>query len=67
MATPVKQNQAEAEQAELTPEQRELVRSLEISWAQAERGETICFWEMLEELEREREAESDANQIDARV
>ena len=61
MATPIKQDAVEAEQAELTPAQRELVRSLEISWEQAERGEVIPFEEVLRELRQEREAEDNAN------
>ena len=60
MATPMKQVEVEAEQAELTPAQRELVRSLEISWEQAERGEVIPFEEVLRELRVEREAEDSA-------
>ena len=39
----------------LTAEQRELVRRLEISWAQAERGEVIPFEEVLRELRQEDE------------
>ena len=67
MATPIERNAIEEEQVELTPEQRELVRSLEISWAQAEQGETRSVWEFLEELRREDEAEANASNADARV
>ena len=49
--TPVQRDEAEA--LDLTPEQRELVRSLDISWDQAERGDTHCIWEFLEELRSE--------------
>ena len=45
----------------LTAGQRELVRRLEISWAQAERGELIPFEDVLDELRREQEAEENAN------
>ena len=61
MATPMKQDAVETERADLTPAQRELVRSLEISWEQAERGEVIPFEEVLRELRLEREAEDNAN------
>ena len=47
-----------AVEAELNAEQRELVRRLEISWAQAERGEVIPFEDVLRELRLEREARS---------
>ena len=53
-----------AEQAQspaLTAGQRELVRRLEISWAQAERGELIPFEDVLDELRQEQEAEENAN------
>ena len=49
-----------AEQAQsppLTAGQRELVRRLEISWAQAERGELIPFEDVLHELRIKREVE----------
>ena len=63
MEEPVKQATARdssadplAEKVELNAEQRELVRRLEISWAQAERGEVIPFEDVLRELRLEREA-----------
>ena len=65
MATPVKQKQAEAEQAELTPEQRELLQSLERSFQQAARGETRPAREFLEEWRLEREAEANARRNSA--
>ncbi len=43
------------EAAELTPEQKELLASLERSFQQAARGETRPFEELLEELRLERE------------
>ena len=49
----------------LTAEQRELVRRLEISWAQAERGEVIPFEDVLRELRLEREAEENADRNNA--
>ena len=59
----VKDSSAElhGEAAELTPEQRELLRSLERSFQQAARGETRPFLEFLEELRLEREAEDNAD------
>ncbi len=48
------------EEAHLTPEQRELLRSLERSLEQSERGEYRSVWEFLEELRLEREAEDNA-------
>ena len=56
MARKMKQDAMEAAQADLTPAQRELLRSLEISWEQAERGETRPAREFLEEWRQEREA-----------
>ena len=48
-------------EAHLNPEQRELLRSLERAFEQAERGETRPFALLLEELRMEREAEESAN------
>lgn len=50
--------------AELTPEQKELLASLERSFQQAARGETRDFLEFLEELRLEREAEDNADNSD---
>ena len=55
------ESEAQAE-VNLTPEQRELLRSLERSFQQAARGETRCVWEFLEELRLEQEAEDNASQ-----
>ena len=50
-----------ANEAELNPEQRELLRSLHRSFQQAARGETRPFEEFLAELRLEREAEENAD------
>ena len=47
----------------LSPEQQELLRSLERSLQQVARGETRPVAEFLEELRLEREAEANDNQI----
>jgi len=49
----------------LSPEQQDLLRSLEISIQQAVRGETRPVWEFLEELRLEREAEANEHHIDS--
>ena len=54
---------AEAEQAELTLSQQELLCSLERSSQQVARGETRPVGEFLEELRLEREAEANDNPI----
>ncbi len=46
----------------LSPEQQELLRSLELSLQQAARGETRPAQEFLEEWRLEREAEANAHQ-----
>ena len=46
-----------ADRTDLTPEQRELLRSLHRSFQQAARGEVIPFEDVLRELRQEREAE----------
>lgn len=62
MEIPVRRDLREAERkAKLNPEQRELLRSLERAFEQAERGETIPFEVVLQELRMEREAEELAN------
>ncbi len=53
-----------ADEAELSEEQRELLRSLHKSFQQAARGETRPAREFLEELRLEREAEENASHID---
>ncbi|MCY3979417.1 MAG: hypothetical protein OXG23_15070 [Chloroflexi bacterium] len=53
-----------ADEAELSEEQRELLRSLHKSFQQAARGETRPFREFLRELRLEREAEENASHID---
>ncbi len=54
-----------ADRTDLSPEQRELLRSLHRSFQQAARGETRPFREFLRELRLEREAEENAGLIDA--
>ena len=49
-----------ADRTDLSPEQRDLLRSLHRSFQQAERGETRPFREFLRELRLEREAEENA-------
>ena len=49
-----------ADRTDLTPEQRELLRSLHKSFQQAARGETRPAREFLEEWRLEREAEENA-------
>ena len=49
----------------LSPEQRDLLRSLHKSFQQAARGETRPFREFLDELRLEREAEENAANTDA--
>ena len=56
MATPLKQDALETEQADLTPAQRELLQSLDRSFQQATRGETRPAREFLKEWRQEREA-----------
>ncbi len=53
-----------ADRTDLTPEQRELLRSLHRSFQQAARGETRPFRELLRELRLEREAEENAANSD---
>ena len=53
-----------ADEAELTEEQRALIRSLHKSFQQAARGETRPFHEFLRELRLEREAEENATNSD---
>ena len=55
------EEQIDPAEAHLNPEQRELLRSLERAFEQAERGETRPFEVVLDELRREREAEESAN------
>ena len=55
------EGQIDPEEAHLNPEQRELLRSLERAFEQAERGETRPAAEFLEEWRLEREAEESAN------
>ena len=50
-----------ADEAELTEEQRALIRSLHKSFQQAARGETRPAREFLEEWRLEREAEANAS------
>ena len=50
-----------ADRTDLTPEQRELLRSLHKSFRQAARGETRPAREFLEEWRLEREAEANAS------
>ena len=52
---------AEADRPELNEDQLELLASLERAFQQAERGETRCVWEFMEEWRLEREAEDLAN------
>ena len=54
-----------ADRTDLTPEQRDLLRSLHRSFQQAARGETRPFREFLEEWRLEREAEENATNTDA--
>lgn len=49
-----------ADRTDLSPEQRELLRSLHRSFQQAERGETRPAREFMEEWRLEREAKSNA-------
>ena len=69
MEEPVKETLAVedplADRTDLTPEQRELLRSLHRSFQQAARGETRPFSEFLRELRMEREAEEYAANSDA--
>ena len=65
MTTPVKQKQTELEDLDLTPEQLELIRSLEIAWAQSERGEVRPAREFMEEWRLEQEAEDIARRDSA--
>ncbi len=51
----------------LSPEQQELLQSLELSLQQAARGETRSVWEFLEELRLEQEAEANEHHIDSGV
>lgn len=71
MEEPVKDSVAApdplADRTDLTPEQRELLRSLHKSFQQAARGETRPFSEFLRELRMEREAEENAASSDAGV
>lgn len=53
-----------ADRTDLSPEQRELLRSLHKSFQQAARGETRPFHEFLRELRLEREAEENATNSD---
>ena len=66
MAEPVKDaaaaEDALADRTDLTPEQRDLLRSLHRSFQQAARGETRPAREFLEEWRLEREAEDNASQ-----
>ncbi len=61
MEEPVKDTVAAVDQfadrTDLSPEQRELLRSLHRSFQQAARGEVIPFEDVLRELRQEREAE----------
>ncbi len=59
-AEPATREMIDPEEAHLTPEQRQLLRSLERSLEQSERGEYRSVWEFLEELRLEREAEDNA-------
>ena len=62
MEEPVKETLAVedslADRTDLTPEQRELLRSLHLSFQQAARGETRPAREFMEEWRLEREAKS---------
>ena len=54
-----------ANRTDLTPEQRDLLRSLHKSFQQAARGEVIPFEDVLRELRLEREAEENADRNNA--
>ncbi len=59
------ENEKTETEPKLSPEQQDLLRSLEISIQQAVRGETRPVWEFLEELRLEREAEANEHHIDS--